>query len=160
MATRSRIGVMHGDVVKHVYCHWDGYLAHNGQILQEHYDSAKANELVSLGDISSLRPEIGVEHPFSSFDVNMSGADYDKLYGDMTTFYHRDRGEEQAKDWRVSTSFEDFLDAVEGCGAEWYYIMRDGEWYCGNVYERDGRHYRKLVSLEESLEIELAAEAV
>ena len=38
MGTRSRIGVMHGDVVKSVYCHWDGYLEHNGVILQEHYD--------------------------------------------------------------------------------------------------------------------------
>lgn len=160
MATRSRIGVMHGDVVKHVYCHWDGYLAHNGDILLKNYDSARANQLVALGDISSLRPEIGEKHPFSRFDVNMSGEDYDKLYENMTTFYHRDRGEEQAKDWRVSTSFEDFLDHVGGCGAEWYYIMKDGEWYCGNIYERDGRHYRKLVSLKESLEIEIEEAAI
>ena len=46
MGTRSRIGVMHGDKLKSVYCHWDGYLEHNGRILQEHYDSAKANQLV------------------------------------------------------------------------------------------------------------------
>ena len=59
MGTRSRIGVMHGDVVKSVYCHWDGYLEHNGQILLEHYDSAKANNLVALGDLSSLGSVIG-----------------------------------------------------------------------------------------------------
>jgi hypothetical protein len=47
MGTRSRIGVMHGDKVKSIYCHWDGYLEHNGAILQEHYDSAKANHLVA-----------------------------------------------------------------------------------------------------------------
>lgn len=160
MATRSRIGVMHGDVIKHVYCHWDGYPSHNGDILLKNYNSAKANELVSLGDISSLRPEIGVEHPFSRFETQISDAEYDRLYGDMTTFYHRDRGEEQAKDWRVSTTFEDFLDAVEGCWGEWYYVMKDGEWFVGNIYERDARHYRKLVSLKESLEIETAEEAV
>jgi len=57
MGTRSRIGVMHGDNVKSVYCHWDGYLEHNGVILQEHYDSAKANQLVALGDLSSLKPD-------------------------------------------------------------------------------------------------------
>ncbi len=28
MGTRSFIGVMHGDVCKVVYCHWDGYLEH------------------------------------------------------------------------------------------------------------------------------------
>jgi len=65
MGTRSRIAVMHGEVCKSVYCHWDGYLEHNGAILQEHYDSSKANQLVAMGDLSSLRPEIGVKHPFS-----------------------------------------------------------------------------------------------
>jgi hypothetical protein len=54
MGTRSRIGVMHGDIVKSVYCHWDGYLDNNGRILQEHFDSVKANQLVSLGDLSFL----------------------------------------------------------------------------------------------------------
>ena len=45
MGTHSRIGVMHGDKVKSVYCHWDGYLEHNGQVLEQYYDSAKANNL-------------------------------------------------------------------------------------------------------------------
>jgi hypothetical protein len=160
MATRSRIGVMHGDVVKHVYCHWDGYLAHNGDILFNHYDSVKANELVALGDVSSLRPNIGEKHHFSMFEAGLSSDEYDKLYGEMTTFYHRDRGEDNAKDWKVSHSFEDFLEHVDGCGGEWYYIMKDGVWYCGNLYQRDARHYRNLVQLVESLEIEMAAEAV
>lgn len=158
MATRSRIGVMHGDVVKHVYCHWDGYLSNNGQILQEHYDSTKANNLVALGDISSLRPNIGEKHDFSRLDSTLSQEDYDRLYGDMTTFYGRDRGEENVE-WKVSHSFDEFLDSVEGCGAEWYYILKDGVWYCGNVYSGDQRHYKTLVSLRESLEIEVAEEA-
>ena len=46
MGTRSRIGVMHGDNCKSVYCHWDGYLDYTGRILLEHYDSSKANHLV------------------------------------------------------------------------------------------------------------------
>ena len=65
MGTRSRIAVMHGSVCKSVYCHWDGYLDNNGRILQEYYDSAKANNLVALGDLSSLRPNIGEKHAFS-----------------------------------------------------------------------------------------------
>ena len=158
MATRSRIGVMHGNVVKHVYCHWDGYLAHNGDILQKNYDSVKANNLVALGDISSLRPEIGEKHEFSRLDSTLSEDEYEKLYGDMTTFYGRDRGE-TGTEWKVSHSFEDFLDSVEGCGAEWYYVMKDGVWYCGNVYSRDERHYKTLVPLAESLELEAMEEA-
>jgi hypothetical protein len=76
MGTRSRIGVMHGDLVKSVYCHWDGYIAHNGKVLQEYYTSAQANELVALGDLSSLRPTIGVEHAFSHYDTEMNQEQY------------------------------------------------------------------------------------
>ena len=151
MGTRSRIGVMHGTVCKSVYGHWDGYLEHNGQILQEHYDSAKANHLVALGDLSSLAPEIGVEHPFSRFESSMSDTDYLTQFGRMTTFYGRDRGE-TGTEFKSDLTFEEFYDRVEGCGAEWYYVMRDGVWYVGNTYESDAQFYKKLVLLSEALE--------
>ena len=152
MGTRSRIGVMHGDVVKSVYCHWDGYLEHNGEILLKHYDSAKANNLVSLGDLSSLRSEIGEDHPFSQFDVNMSGEEYDALYGNMCTFYGRDR-KETGTEWKVAHTFTEFLEQVENCFGEYYYIMRDGTWYCGcTTYDRGDGLYNKLVPLAEALE--------
>ena len=125
MGTRSRIGVMHGDKCKSVYCHWDGYLSFNGQILQEHYDSAKANHLVSLGDMSLLAENIeipeGVEH---TFDVPAKN---------ITTFYGRDRGE-SGTEFRVALTFNEFLEQCENCGAEYYYIMKDGVWYCGDMY--------------------------
>ena len=151
MGTRSRIGVMHGDVCKSVYCHWDGYLEYNGILLQEHYDSAKANHLVALGDVSSLRPEIGEEHPFSQLDCDMSTTDYVAKFGDMCTFYARDRGE-TGTEFKSDLTFEAFFERAEGCGAEWYYIMQDGQWYVGNTYERgDGKFYKKLVLLSEAL---------
>jgi hypothetical protein len=139
MGTRSRIGVMHGDVCKSVYCHWDGYLEYNGTLLQEHYDSSEANFLVALGDISSLRPSIeipeGVEH---SFDKPAEG---------ITVFYGRDRGE-KGTDFRTDFTFADFLKRVDDCGAEYYYIMKDGEWYVGSPYKGS-----KLVLLSEALEL-------
>ena len=141
MGTRSRIGVMHGDNCKSVYCHWDGYLEHNGRILLEHYDSAKANHLVALGDVSSLDVDVaipeGVEHSFAN------GAK------GITVFYGRDGGEEDVGH-DVDHSFEAFFDRAEGCGAEYYYIMKDGVWYCGNTYEGTPL-YRKLVPLAEAL---------
>jgi hypothetical protein len=134
MGTRSRIGVMHGDKVKSVYCHWDGYLEHNGQILQEHYDSAKANNLVALGDISSLRPEIGEKHAFSQFELRAEEvAGFKLLTENWTTFYGRDRGETGAE-FQVAQTFEEFLEQCYGCTAEYYYIMKDGVWYCGDTY--------------------------
>lgn len=151
MGTRSRIGVMHGDNVKSVYCHWDGYLEHNGAILQEHYDSVKANQLVALGDLSSLKPEIGEKHAFSQFELRAEEvAGFKLLTENMCTFYGRDRGE-TGTEWKTHTNFVDFFAEVEGSWCEWYYIMRDGVWYVGNIYEKDERFFKKLVPLTEAL---------
>jgi hypothetical protein len=144
MGTRSRIGVMHGNVCKSVYCHWDGYLDHNGRILQEHYDSARANHLVALGDISSLGVKIGDAHPFSKFEINNESPDFDKLMATheqaekegWTTFYGRDRGE-TGTEFKSAMTFADFMAQVENCGAEYYYIMKDGVWYTGCPGEGD-----------------------
>ena len=150
MGTRSRIAVMHGDVVKSVYCHWDGYLAWNGKLLQEHYDSAKANQLVALGDLSSLKPEIGEAHPFGYHGTDISAEDYEKQFGNMCTFYARDRGE-TGTEWKVAHSFAEFLEQVVNCCGEYYYIMKDGVWYCGTLHEREQDLYKKLVPLAEAL---------
>ena len=56
MATRSRIAIENEDgTVTSIYCHWDGYVDHNGMILQEHYNErSKVEALIALGDISYL----------------------------------------------------------------------------------------------------------
>ena len=133
MGTRSRVGVMHGDIVKSVYCHYDGYLEHTGKILLEHYNSAKANELVALGD------NIGVQ----------------ETVGEMN--FYKDRGETDVE-WAVAHTFEEFLEQVEGCGCEYYYIMRDGVWYAGCVYETQGLIKGGLVALAQALEALAVAE--
>jgi len=150
MATRSMIGVMHGDKCKAVYSHWDGYLAHNGRILFEHYDSAKANHLVSLGDISSLRETIGEKHPFSSLDTdNISYEKYQEIYGEMTTFYGRDRGE-TGVDFKTFDSFKELIISASGRGAEYIYIMKDGQWYYSSVpsFYSDSTPELRLITAE------------
>jgi len=138
MGTRSLIGVMHGDKCKAVYCHWDGYLSHNGKILQEHYDSAKANHLIALGDISSLGPTIGTKHPFSMYEANMTQDEFYNLYRDMCTFYGRDRGE-IGVDFKVFQDYDEVLDFADGCLLEYYYIMKDGVWYVADYHNRELR---------------------
>ena len=133
MGTRSRVGVMHGDIVKSVYCHYDGYLEHTGRILLERYNSAKANELVALGDNS------GVQETVSEMN------------------FYKDRGETDVE-WAVAHTFEEFLEQVEGCCGEYYYIMRDGVWYAGCVYETQGLIKNGLVALEQALEALAVAE--
>ena len=142
MGTRSRIGVMHGDKCKSVYCHWDGYLSGVGAVLLAHYDSSKANHLVAMGDMSSLRPLIevpeGVIHNF------------DEPSEDVTVFYKRDRKESNV-DFKVDNSFEEFLEQCDNCGAEYYYVMEDGEWFVGTV---GGKFDSRLISLKQALAAE------
>jgi hypothetical protein len=123
MATRITIALEYADgTVEQVYCHWDGYLAHNGQMLQEHYSNPFIlRDLIDLGDISSLRPTVGTKHAFSRLEVPMDGEAYDKLYGDMTTFYGRDRGETGTSAKKFA-SYEDYL--LNHQYEEYEYILR------------------------------------
>lgn len=123
MATRSTIAIEHADgTVHNVYCHWDGYLDHNGRILLEHYsDPLVAEELVSLGSISSLKSTVGEKHRFDdTYDRE------DPRY-QWTKFYGRDRGEEDTGP-RVWKNFEDYK--LNHQYEEYEYILRnDGNWY-------------------------------
>ena len=50
MATRSAIGLKKIDgTIEAVYCHWDGYPAHNGKILMNHYPVDKTQRLLAEG---------------------------------------------------------------------------------------------------------------
>lgn len=83
MGTRSRIGILEPDgTVTSIYCHWDGYVAHHGPILQGHYTTEeKVRALMTLGDISILGEELGVKHDFRHCPAGVCNA------------YGRDRGE-------------------------------------------------------------------
>ena len=84
MATTSYIGKQLPDgKVKYIYCHWDGQLDNNGKILVENYNtSEKLDQLLELGNLSVLGPEIGEKRDFDS--------PLDRKY---CLAYDRDRGE-------------------------------------------------------------------
>lgn len=150
MATRSTISLEFADgTIGQVYCHWDGYLAHNGKILFENYsDPFILRELIDLGSLSSLRPTIGTKHPFSMFEANMTQDEYANLYRDMCTFYERDRGERSA-DATYFKDYEHFL--VDGQAEEYDYILRNvngvATWF---VSDHDG----DFVKLESAIKDE------
>jgi len=151
MGTRSTIALEFADgTVQQVYCHWDGYLSNNGRILQEHYsDPFKLRDLIDLGDISSLRPEIGAGHPFSQFDTTMTTEQFDALYGEMTTFYGRDRKESGC----TAKKFKDYADYVANHQYEEYeYILRNID---GNATWFVADHSDTYVTLAEAVEAEL-----
>jgi hypothetical protein len=100
-----------GDSVYAIYCHWDGYPQHNGKILLENYDTIeKVEELLDLGNLSALGPEIGQQHPFNSNDNNWC-----KAYG-------RDRGEKNQEAGTYATLSE----ACAAFGDSDYFYLFDG----------------------------------
>ena len=126
MGTRSRVAVMHGDVCKSVYCHYDGYLDYTGRILLAHYNSTAANLLIARGDNSGVKETLE--------EMN----------------FYADRDEDNVS-WQVSHTFEEFLEQVQGNGCEYYYVMRDGVWYAGCVYETQGLIKNGLVALKDAI---------
>jgi hypothetical protein len=116
MATRSTIGIIDNrtGVVTSIYCHWDGYPEHNGEILVQHYsDPAKIWALMDLGALSSLGEEIGAKH-----DFNESGPIHCTAYG-------RDRGETQ-----VGSMTHNSIDAWLEHSEEFNYLWDGVRWNC------------------------------
>ena len=117
MGTRSTIALEFADgTIGQVYCHWDGYLEHNGKILRDHYsDPFKLRDLIDLGDLSMHSGNFGTKH---DFDSRVEGA---------FTFYMRDHNEVDTEA-RYFTSYQDYLDNYQD--EEYNYILRrDGNWY-------------------------------
>ena len=84
MSTRSYIGIREKDgTFNLVYCHWDGYIGWNGNVLYNHYKSeGKIRKLLAMGNMSCLGEEIGGNDPIDEEDN-----------GKYCIFYHRDKGE-------------------------------------------------------------------
>lgn len=145
MATRSTIAVRHEDgTVSQIYCHWDGYLSHNGMLLQNHYNTPLAVEfLVSKGDISSLGKRVGVKHPFSAVEGGIPSDEWDKNWGEMTTYYGRDRGENGTE----PRKFDTVSDYIDGYQREEYNYYFNGETW---EVEFDG----DFISLAEAFELQ------
>ena len=127
MGTRSRIGIeMPDHSVVSVYCHWDGYVEHNGKILVEHYQNREdVQELIDGGSMSTLRTR-------GTWDLNSplrdengeyihDAAGYLKYDNDREPqpLYHSERGEEISVQ---HTSFDEFVSGNLG-GEEYAYLF-------------------------------------
>jgi hypothetical protein len=124
MATRSNIAYRtpEGRIIS-VYCHWDGYVSNNGKILVENYtDMDKIVQLISLGSISSLRPEIGERQDFN---------DRSTCKDEWTLAYHRDRGEQL-----VVNTYDDIPSWIADM-EEYAYLWNGQEWLVNDHGEKD-----------------------
>ena len=157
MGTRSRIGLALGpDQIISVYCHYNGYIQHNGRILRDNYSTKQqVQELIDGGDMSCLHTretweskplkqqiikEDGttevkyMEHPNGSWMMDIEK----EVPGTCTTvrevkmYLHR---------CLISMSF-----TSDNCGEEWCYLFTPGHgwqyWKLGwgdtNDIEYDG----------------------
>lgn len=136
MATRSSIALeFPNGAIKQVYCHWDGYIEHNGKILFENYsDPEKLKTLLDLGDLSSLGIDIGTKHDFDERTK-------------YCTFYGRDNNQLDTKA-EIFSDFQTYLKIASF--QEYNYILRnDGKWYVS--YDIDNKFvllYNEFVKIE------------
>ena len=107
MSTRSYIIQKKGSGYAGIYCHWDGYPEHNGQILLQHYsDPVELNRLIEGGDLSVL----------------------DEVIGNCE--FYRDRGD----DWEcvkptVEQNVDRLIATAEQSGCEYVYYFDGDSWH-------------------------------
>ena len=119
MATRSYIGTRNTDgTVDYIYCHFDGYPEHNGQILAEHYTNPnRVNELMKLGDLSVLGKFIGEKQ------------DFDKRVVGNCLAYGRDRGESN-----VGVKNAVYSELITDQNVDYVYVFDGDYWECHSTY--------------------------
>jgi len=135
MATRSIIAKLDDKGVQAIYCHNDGYLSNNGKILDQHYhDVNKVDELLLLGDCSSLKDTI-----------------------EDTSFYHRDKKEPYSRVKAVELKNETKLleHAFEFCDAEVVYMYAYGSWYVYDNSNKIGTTSYQFIELEDALYVDI-----
>jgi hypothetical protein len=138
MATRSTIAIeLQDGTIAQIYCHFDGYIEHNGSILEKHYqDQNKIHMLISLGNLSILGSEIGKKQDFKNPTRGWCLA------------YGRDRGEQTVKARHFDSFVQYTLCAVF---EEYNYIFRDGHW----LVAREDLKFRPLTAALDKLAVEI-----
>ena len=121
MSTRSSIAIQNTDgTFSGIYCHCDGYLSHNGRILEAFYTTeAEVRELINLGDLSVLGETVGVKIGFG--DLSHRDTNQCMAYG-------RDRGETGTQ----AADFNSYAELLRDIGQEYDYLYVPGKgWYVG-----------------------------
>jgi hypothetical protein len=130
MGTRSRIGIeMPNHTVVSVYCHWDGYVEHNGKILVEHYQNRDdVQELIDGGSMSCLRTRNTWESNASLRDENgeyicdSEGNIMSENDREPQPLYHSERDGQREDVSLEHTSFDEFVSGKLG-GEEYAYLF-------------------------------------
>lgn len=111
MSTRSNIAVLNNDgTVTAIYCHWDGYLEHNGLILSKYYsEPQKARALINGGDLSVLTSDINTFESESPEDTHS----------------------------RKYSSILELCETIEKSDIEYLYLYIGGDWWYWDIYRTE-----------------------
>lgn len=145
MSTNSSICMLSKDgKVKEIYCHWDGYMEHNGTILAKHYtDPKKVKELISLGALSFLGEEIidkivekyGFDYRYNP-EAQKEFSEEELNSYKSTVAYHRDRGEDL--EIFEYNNINDFLKSIKKYGVReftYLFVESEAQWYLLEYYK-------------------------
>lgn len=112
-----------------IYCHWDGYIEHNGMLLYIFYNTeAKVKELIDLGFLSELGAKIGTK---VDFQKRVEDEAYFNETFNQCVAYHRDKGEKKEILYKLDTD------------AHYIYIFKKGKWFVSKG--------KKFVPLEDEI---------
>lgn len=123
MATRSLIAYQDPTTKEYhsIYCHWDGYVSFNGQILEKAYNNLElVKKLISKGDISNLynqRKDDGV------------------LYAPLHYHGWRDGVWGIIKP-KVTSDLKALFKLADNRCAEYLYVFTNGKWLYSNTLGR------------------------
>ena len=131
MSTNAIIGYERDDSkVEAIYLHWDGYLAHAGQILKHHYlGKQKIEDLMNLGDLSELGKN-PVENPYGWNTYEYTKQPKSEM--DNYCVSYAARGDKNAEK-SIYENSEAFLED-NSSRAPFIYLFRDGKWYYYHHY--------------------------
>src|SRR5438128_2400540 len=134
MSTRSRIAMTTAQGgFRSVYCHNSGSLKGPcgvGYTLLTHYkEREKVEQLMELGHLSVLGPEIGRKHNGTK---RMSDLAAMERYANWCLAYRRDRGDPDV-DAEEHAVFEELVQAAEDSDAEYLYMLFDEVWLYAEI---------------------------
>ena len=137
MGTRSNVAYATEDnKVLASYCHYDGYIEHNGVMLLKYYNGEKqARDLVDNGYMSSLQPTID--------QINEGRVHEDKPIEYRNEFI--------------------FMNDLEALWDEFVYLFKEGKWYVAEsdsiktpqAYNRSQWFHTTFKPLDEVVNIEM-----
>lgn len=162
MSTNAMIyGRQADNTVKGIYLHSDGYLAHAGNILFHHYNTTeKVNQLLNLGDLSSLGEniepsELVARFGFSGAYLPVHPSKTDKISKEWLTLTdeERERLQKENRDGSNTVAYArdrdedleiEIIPCVDDLKSRQSYQEYEYYWDGENWYYRRNRKFKKI----------------